>query len=94
VASLPKLTQIQNHLFQGRNIPRLPRFNLPEIPQHVIQGGNNRQPCFLSNQDYKVYLKRLWEYSSQFKVAIHSYVLMTNHVHLLATPETGEGGLV
>ena len=72
-------------------MPRLPRLNIPEIPQHVIQRGNNRQPCFITDQDYKVYLNRLAEYSTQFKVAIHAYVLMANHVHLLATPETGEG---
>jgi len=47
-------------------MPRLPKFNLPEILQHVIQRGNNRQLCFLSGQDYKVYLNRLREYSTQF----------------------------
>ena len=65
---------------------RLPRLNLPDIPQHVIQRGNNRQPCFVSNRDYAVYLLKLKEYSEQFKVSVHAYVLMTNHVHLLATP--------
>jgi REP element-mobilizing transposase RayT len=57
---------------------RLPRLNLPDIPQHVIQRGNNRQPCFFSDQDYAVYLGKLREYSEQFKVSIHAYVLMTD----------------
>ena len=71
---------------------RLPRLNLPDFPQHVIQRGNNRQACFHSNRDYAVYLLKLREYSKQFKVSVHAYVLMTNHVHLLATPHE-EGGV-
>jgi REP-associated tyrosine transposase len=70
---------------------RYTRIGLPDIPQHIIQRGNNRQPCFHHDQDYAVYLDKLREYASQFKVAIHAYVLMTNHVHLLATPNTETG---
>jgi len=65
---------------------RLPRLSLPGIPQHIIQRGNNRQACFFSEQDYPVYLDKLKEYSRKWGVAVHSYVLMTNHVHLLVTP--------
>ena len=70
---------------------RLPRLNLPGIPQHVIQRGNNRHVCFYTEQDYTVYLSKLKEYSEKYQVAVHSYVLMTNHVHLLMTPEEGDG---
>lgn len=70
---------------------RLNRFNIPNIPQHVVQRGNNRQPCFYSENDYVVYLSKLDEYATQFKVAIHAFVLMTNHVHLLATPRFDVG---
>ncbi len=70
---------------------RYTRIGLPDIPQHIIQRGNNRQPCFHHDQDYAVYLDKLREYASHFKVAIHAYVLMTNHVHLLATPNTETG---
>ena len=70
---------------------RLPRLNLPGIPQHVVQRGNNRQVCFFTEQDYTVYLSKLKEYSQKYKVAVHSYILMTNHVHLLLTPEEGDG---
>ena len=69
---------------------RLPRLNLPGIPQHVVQRGNNRQVCFFAEQDYTVYLSKLKEYSQKYKVAVHSYILMSNHVHLLLTPEEGD----
>lgn len=65
---------------------RKPRFNLPGIPQHVIQRGNNREPCFFSEQDYCSYLNALLSASRKADCAIHAYVLMTNHVHLLVTP--------
>jgi len=70
---------------------RLPRLNLPNIPQHVIQRGNNRHACFYDEQDYVVYLSKLKEYSLKFEVYVHSYVLMNNHVHLLLTPSSGDG---
>jgi putative transposase len=70
---------------------RLPRLNLPNIPQHVVQRGNNRQVCFYYETDYSVYLDKLKEYSQKYKVAVHSYVLMTNHVHLLMTPTDKKG---
>ena len=70
---------------------RRPRLNLADIPQHVVQRGNNRQACFFNEQDYAVYLDKLKEYSALCKVAVHAYVLMTNHVHLLLTPSTPNG---
>jgi putative transposase len=70
---------------------RLPRLNLPVIPQHVVQRGNNRQCSFFAEQDYTVYLDKLKDYARKYKVAVHAYVLMTNHVHLLMTPETPTG---
>ncbi len=56
-------------------MPGKPRFVLPGVPQHVIQRGHNREPCFYSEDDYVRYLD-----------TIHAFVLMTNHVHLLVTP--------
>lgn len=64
---------------------RLPRLDLPQIPQHVIQRGNNRQPCFASGEDYTRYRQDLADAANQCGCAIHAYVLMTNHVHLLVT---------
>ena len=70
---------------------RLPRLTLPGYPHHIIQRGNNRQPIFTSAADYKTLLDVLDENAKKFKVAIHAYVLMSNHFHLLATPATAEG---
>jgi len=72
-------------------MPRLPRLKVPDIPQHVVQRGNNRQVSFFYEQDYTVYLDKLKEYGKKFNVAIHAYVLMTNHVHLLITLSTKTG---
>ena len=70
---------------------RSPRLNLIGIPQHVIQRGYNRQACFFENQNYQVYLDKLLEYSQKHQVEIHAFILMTNHVHLLATPRIENG---
>jgi putative transposase len=70
---------------------RLSRLCLPEIPQHIIQRGNNRQICFGSDEDMAAYAYWLEKYSLKYKVAIHAWVFMTNHVHLMVTPETPEG---
>jgi len=64
---------------------------LPDIPWHVVQRGNNQQACFFNEDDYQVYLDNLKIYSRKYKVSVHSYVLMINHVHLLMTPETEYG---
>jgi putative transposase len=70
---------------------RLPRLTLPGYPHHVIQRGNNRQPIFASNANYEDLLGLLSENATRFGVAIHAYVLMSNHFHLLATPSTADG---
>ena len=61
---------------------RLPRFTMHGQPQHVIQRGNNREPIFADVEDYQYYLERLREVARKCQVDIHSYVLMTNPVHL------------
>jgi putative transposase len=70
---------------------RLQRIGPLGIAQHIIQRGNNRQVCFASEQDMAVYAHWLREYAGQFAVAIHAWVFMTNHVHLLATPYAVDG---
>ena len=66
---------------------RLLRICPPGIPQHVIQRGNNRQVCFAADEDFAAYAHWLHESSGKFGVAIHAWVFMTNHVHLLVTPQ-------
>ncbi len=70
---------------------RLPRLTVPGYPHHIIQRGNNRQAIFASDADYETLLSLLHEHAQKASVAIHAYVLMTNHLHLLATPDTAEG---
>jgi putative transposase len=66
---------------------RLPRFFVPEVPLHVIQRGNDRQPIFGGRDDVTFYRTCLARAAREHGVAIHAYVFMTNHVHLLATPQ-------
>jgi len=72
-------------------MPRRPRLDLPNVPQHVVQRGNDRQPCFFISTDYERYHHELREIALHEGCAVHAYVLMTNHVHLLMTPSaTGQ----
>ena len=68
-------------------MPRKPRFYLPGVPVHVVQRGNNRGDIFFDETDYTVYLNGLKEASERYECKIHAYVLMINHVHLLASPK-------
>ena len=70
-------------------MPRRARIALPNVPLHLIQRGNNRQPCFFADEDYRNYLDWLAEYAGKTGCRIHAYVLMTNHVHLLVSSERG-----
>lgn len=70
---------------------RLPRLTAPGYPHHIIQRGNNRQPIFAADEDYRRLLQLLEEHARAAGVAVHAYVLMSNHFHLLATPETSDG---
>jgi putative transposase len=71
---------------------RQPRRAIPAHPHHVVQRGHNRQPVFIDDQDRRQYLAWLHEAADAHGLAVHAYVLMDNHVHLLATPER-EGAL-
>jgi putative transposase len=70
---------------------RLPRLVIPHQPHHVIQRGNDRQLIFREQEDYQRFLGWLKESARFYSVAIHAYVLMPNHLHLLATPEDADG---
>ncbi|NOQ88295.1 MAG: transposase [Gammaproteobacteria bacterium] len=71
-------------------MPRKPRMYLPDVPCHIIQRGNNRDATFFAEQDYQFYLECLYDAAKKYHVKIHAYVLMTNHVHLLMTPQLKE----
>ena len=72
-------------------MPRQPRYVIPGVPQHVIQRGNNRGRIFFEDQDYRCFLKWLKAAAEKHRCQIHAYALMTNHVHLLVTPDIEYG---
>ena len=72
-------------------MPRRARLRAAGIPLHIIQRGHNRAACFFTDEDYGLYLYQLRELARRWECAVHAYVLMTNHVHLLATPANPDG---
>ena len=72
-------------------MPRRARIQLAGIPVHVIQRGNNRSDCFFGEDDYAFYLDQLADACRYIGAAVHAYVLMTNHVHLLMTAKQADG---
>jgi len=70
---------------------RLPRLVVPGQPHHIIQRGTNRQPLFRSDDDFVRMLGFLKEAARDASVAVHAYVLMHNHLHVLATPDDEKG---
>src|SRR5688572_14450182 len=69
-------------------MPRRARIMLSGIPVHVIQRGNNRQSCFYEENDRSFYLFHLGRLLAKAGCALHAHCLMTNHVHLLLTPNS------
>ena len=68
-------------------MPRVARIVVTEVAHHITQRGNNRQDVFFVDDDRRVYLELLQKYCEKYGVRVHSYCLMTNHVHLVAIPE-------
>ena len=72
-------------------MPRKPRQYVGGVPCHIVQRGNNRSVCFFSEEDYQAYLEYLYDACLRYAVNMHAYVLMTNHTHLLMTPQCKDG---
>jgi putative transposase len=70
---------------------RRQRVSSAGVAEHVIQRGNNRQVIFACEEDMKAYFGWLKTYSKKYKVSVHAWVLMTNHVHILCTPSSSHG---
>jgi putative transposase len=70
---------------------RLPRLTLAGYPHHIILRGNNRQAIFIDTADFQRMLSLLQANAQDQQVQIHAYVLMTNHLHLLLTPQHDNG---
>jgi putative transposase len=62
------------------------RQTIAAYPYHVIQRGHNRQRVFADDVDRRQYLGWLQEAGARYGLAVHAYVLMDNHLHLLCTP--------
>src|SRR4030043_83087 len=71
-------------------MPRKPRFFVADIPYHIVQRGNNRNPIFFSDEDYLFFLEVLREAKIKYPCLIYSYCLMANHFHLLVEPQEKE----
>ena len=72
-------------------MPRRSRICLPGQPQHIVVRGHNRDPIVARRADYRACVGYLAEALHRYKVSLHAWVLMTNHFHLLATPEDETG---
>src|SRR5258708_6211765 len=72
-------------------MPRRARIMLAGVAAHLIQRGNNHGACFFAQDDYRFYLHHLHALANATGCAVHAYCLMTNHVHLLLTPEAADG---
>lgn len=70
---------------------RLPRLVIPHQPHHLIQRGNDRQLIAREPEDYQRFLGWLKDSAKECQVAIHAYVVMPNHLHLLASPADATG---
>ena len=71
-------------------MPRRPRIHLPGLPLHIVQRGHNRDASFFAEDDFQAYRHWLGEALKESGAGLHAYVLMTNHVHLLITPQQTE----
>ena len=69
-------------------MPRPPRIIVPGLAHHVTQRGNYRQKVFYREEDRRLYLDMLRDYSRHYGVSVHAFCLMSNHVHLVATPHS------
>lgn len=72
-------------------MPRLPRLNLVDIPQHIVQVGHNNLACFFDDEDYEFYLHSLKLAADQYQVEVHAYVLLPNSIQIIATPKVPQG---
>ena len=72
-------------------MPRFARVVIPQCAHHITQRGNARRDTFFTPADRDVYLGLLKRYAQFHQVAVMGYCLMSNHVHLVLTPDTEVG---
>ncbi len=67
-------------------MPRRPRFFIPNQAVHIVKRGHNRDPIVARKVDYQYFVECLVTSCREYGVALHAWVLMTNHIHLLVSP--------
>ncbi len=72
-------------------MPRLPRLNLVDVPQHIVQVGHNNLACFFDDEDYQFYIHSLKVAADQYQVDVHAYVLLPSSIQIIATPRVPQG---
>ena len=72
-------------------MPRRARIVAAGFPMHAILRGIDRAAIFFADEDYDCFKTKLSELATAESVAVHAYVLITNYVHLLMTPDTDAG---
>jgi len=70
---------------------RLPRLALANQQHHIVQRGTDNRVIFHDADDIATFRSVLLDAAKKFEVAIHAYVLMPSHFHLLVTPKTSDG---
>ena len=71
-------------------MPRIARIVIPDCPHHIVQRGNNRQDVFFVDDDREAYLGILKYQADRYGLVVHAYCLMTNHIHIVATPSRAD----
>jgi REP-associated tyrosine transposase len=69
----------------------LARIVAPGLAHHITQRGNRRQQTFFGDEDYQTYLELMAQWCGAHQFEIWAYCLMSNHVHLIAVPQTADG---
>jgi len=67
---------------------RIARIVVPELPHHITQRGVRRMDVFFSDDDRTEYIKHLAEQGKRCVVSFLAWCLMSNHVHLIAVPDS------
>jgi REP element-mobilizing transposase RayT len=62
---------------------RKPRIEYDGAFYHVVTRGNRRETIFRDKKDFLKYLEKLSNYKKRYHFRLYSYVLMSNHIHLL-----------
>ena len=70
---------------------RIARVVVPDLPHHVTQRGNRREPVFFEAGDYRLYRRLVAAAARRAGTAVWAYCLMPNHVHLIVTPADADG---